>query len=125
MSRDQINEKRRHIRVWVRFFPDCFVRLHEPDMRVALLEEFSLGGMRLLVDSNLPKEKLVLGKKIAGTIESENPALRMPFSGQVRWYKMLGDESVGAMHVGIEFDKDIELSEILQSLHTAEKRDGT
>jgi hypothetical protein len=110
------NEKRRHPRARVSLLADCSARLSEPRILEALIEDISAGGLRILIYGNEAGEVLRVDAPVRGEIISDNPALQMPFSGKIMWRREGNAGAEKGLQVGIAFDENVVLSEVLQSL---------
>lgn len=109
-------DKRKAPRARVSFFLDCNVRLDQPAVPEAVIEDISWGGIRLNFQNGTATAGLKTGDKVVGEIESENPALQMVFTGKIMWVGDFLSGGDGRRRVGISFDDGVIYSEVLHSL---------
>lgn len=117
-------DKRKAPRARVSFFLDCNVRLDDPAIAEAIIEDLSWGGMRLNFPETPATAAIKSGDKVAGEIESENPALQMPFTGKIVWVAAFLRGGDGRQRVGVRFDDGVVYSEMLYSLRPQENAEG-
>ena len=114
-------DKRKAPRAKVSFFLDCNVRLDQPSVPEAVIEDLSWGGIRLNFHKDAVTAGLKTGDRVMGEIESENPALQMVFTGKVMWVADFLTGGDGRRRVGISLDEEVVYSEVLHSLRPQEK----
>lgn len=117
----QNTDKRKSPRVRVSFFLNCNVRLDQPAVAEAVIEDLSWGGMRLSFHETPATAAIKIGDKVAGEIESVNPALQMVFKGKIMWVGTFLKGGDGRRRVGVSFDEGVVYSEVLYSLRPQQK----
>ncbi|MFO1479792.1 MAG: PilZ domain-containing protein [Turneriella sp.] len=110
------HEKRRHPRARVSLFADCSARLEKPTAAEGIIEDVSMGGLRMEIPGSEDPGAFVMHSRVAGEIASDNPAMQMAFSGEVVWRQQSMADQQPSLRLGIAFDPEVVLSEVLQSL---------
>ncbi len=112
----QSQEKRKHPRAKVNLFADLSARLDTPSAAQGLIEDVSVGGLRIEIPAFEDAAAFSPQIHVAGEIVSDNPAMQMSFSGKIVWREMVTTEGRPSLRIGIVFDPEVVLSEVLQSL---------
>ncbi len=118
------NDKRRYLRARVSLLADCSAQLAEPRRTEALIEDVSAGGLRIQLTDSSVAAAFAMNTPVRGEILSENPAMQMQFSGKIAWLSELTIDSSTVLRVGIAFDDNVVLSEMLQSLQPLRSGDS-
>ena len=118
------NDKRRYLRARVSLLADCSAQLAEPRRTEALIEDVSAGGLRIQLTDSSVAAAFAMNTPVRGEILSENSAMQMQFSGKIAWLSELTIDSSTVLRVGIAFDDNVVLSEMLQSLQPVRSGDS-
>jgi hypothetical protein len=78
-------DQRHFKRILAQRFGRCSVKLQTPGIGDALLVDISVGGMKILLEKDIPESMVAVGTAVNGEIGSENPAFRMSFSATIVW----------------------------------------
>ena len=112
-----MGEEQRHFkRVLARRFGGCRVQLKVPEAADAMLVDISVGGMKILLEKDLPESAVATGTPVSGEVGSENPAFRMTFSGTVAWQRQQPLDGKMATAIGLRFADYTPLPDALMNL---------
>lgn len=117
----QADEKRRHPRARVSLFADCSAKIDRPTAAEGVIEDVSMGGLRIEIPGLADSAAFPMHSRVGGEIASDNPAMQMPFSGEIVWRQQSAAEGQASLRLGIAFDPEVVLSEVLQSLQPLRK----
>lgn len=112
----QSHEKRKHVRARVSLFADCSAKINKPANAEGIIEDISMGGLRIEIPGLNDAAAFPMNSQVAGEIASDNPAMQMPFSGEIVWRQQSPADQQPSLRLGIAFEPEVVLSEVIQSL---------
>lgn len=78
-------EHRRFQRILAQRFGGCTVRLDTPPVAHAILTDISVGGMKIIIDTQVTANSVQAGAVVSGKVHNENPAFELVFEGRIAW----------------------------------------
>jgi c-di-GMP-binding flagellar brake protein YcgR len=109
-------DQRHFKRILAQRFGGCYVKLQTPEISEAILVDISVGGMKILIEKELPETVVAKGTAASGEIGSQNPAFRMSFSATIAWQRNSALDGTMTTALGLQFADYTPLPDALMNL---------
>lgn len=109
-------DQRHFKRILAQRFGGCYVKLQNPEIDRALLIDISVGGMKILIEKEIPETLITQGSVAGGEIGGENPVFRMAFSATVAWRRSSVLDGTMTTALGLRFEDYMALPDVLMNL---------